>query len=360
MKQLHNLYSKILTEGYRYTDASRDVGMIEIPSHTLKFDLTKGFPAVTTKKLYWKGIVGELIWFLRGDTNIKYLVDNGINIWNKDAYNWYKKHMGKHDIDNFISHVGHDGNNGFGYRRGDVGRNYGAQWRDWNEMGKGQTKSSNGTLLSVTTWDGVDQITDLITNLNGDRPMNRRNIVTAWNPAEIDDTALPSCHWAFEIISRPLPLKHYEQYCKDTGLVSIYEGDGFTLRKHVPKYGFTLKWHQRSCDSFLGIPFNIASYALLAHIIGKLTNMVPLELIGDLSCVHIYEPHEESVREQLTREPYELPTLEIDSEALAVISKDRDPRYSLTEVFNHLNIDWFKLNNYKSHPALKEEMIAPK
>lgn len=286
----HTLLYKIIHNGYKYKDPNRkNTYRTEIDHHVLEHNLEQdGFPAITTKNLYWKGVVGELIWFLNGDTNIKYLNDNKIYIWDKDA-------------NNFSS-------------TGDVGRNYGAQWRKW---------SANKHLTSSTY---IDQISTLIENLIKN-PMGTRHIVTAWNPAELYQTALPPCHWSFEIICYP------------------------TLHS----YGFTLKWHQRSVDTFLGLPFNIASYALLAHIIGRLTGYTPIKLIGDLSNVHIYDQHMDAVYMQLSRSvtKYKAP-------ALLMPEWKNIERFSTSNFIETLQINDFKLIGYNSYPTIHAEMIAMK
>ena len=366
MKVIHKLYKKILKEGYTYTDKSRDVKMTQLSSYQIEFDLTKGFPAVTTKKLYWKGVVGELLWFLRGDTNIKYLVDNGINIWNKDAYNWYSEHyntyypdskQNKFTLDEFVSRIKKAPTfenlkdfQSLGISLGDLGRVYSAQWREWQGHYTFDMKEHRfihgGSYPTNIRHTKIDQISNLIKNLK-ENPMSRRHIVTAWNPAELDDMALPPCHWSFEVIVEPLTSSH-------KGVIINFEKGTSEVVWEEPKYSFTLKWHQRSVDSFLGLPFNIASYALLAHIIGKLTNMVPKTLIGDLSNVHIYENHIDAVKEQLTRKPYELPQLD----------NFRGMKMGMHNNFdswlNSLEISDFKLKNYKHHPAIQADMIAPK
>jgi thymidylate synthase len=235
----------ILDKGYWYTDKKRNVKCKQISSYTFTHDFKDGFPAITTKKLFWKGVVGELLWFLKGDTNIKYLVDNGINIWNKDAYNYYLKQYNlnnwqhnKLTLAEFIENIKKDNLKISGvtfYKLGDLGRIYGAQWRDW---------------VGIKHWEDthptyVDQISNLIKNLK-EQPMSRRHIVTAWNPAELDDMALPPCHWSFEILVEPLKDK-----CDCSESEAIDCGKPQAVGK-CQQYGFTLKWHQRSVDSFLG------------------------------------------------------------------------------------------------------------
>ena len=239
MKELHSLYKKILKEGYKYTDTSRDIGMTQISSHQINFDLEEGFPAVTTKKLYWRAVVGELLWFLRGDTNINYLLENNINIWNKDAYNfrmnssnnpngYYQAVCNINSLEDYLKACKEFPED----KIGNLGRVYGAQWRAFSKYGSYYEEY-------------VDQISNLIKNLK-ENPMSRRHIVTAWNPAELDDMALPPCHWSFEIIVEPLSISRQPLFKKDDSK------KGWTVNNDRSKYQFTLKWHQRSVDSFLG------------------------------------------------------------------------------------------------------------
>lgn len=331
-REYHKLLKNTLVNGFEYEDPNRKgVQRIQIPSYTLEHDFKDGFPAITTKELYWKGVVGELLWFLRGDTNIKYLVGRGVNIWNKDAYNWYLKEFDglglkperKLTFDRWLEGVKSESFASFG----NLGRVYGAQWRDWNKPYE---------------INGLDQISNLIKGLK-ENPMGTRHIVTAWNPAELNDMALPPCHWSFEILVEP-----------------IYENkrynDASNLGLKKPEYKFTLKWHQRSVDTFLGLPFNIASYALLAQIIGKLTNMIPKGIIGDLSNVHIYEPHLDAVREQLSRDVDGHKECELVCNSN--IKYDYDKGKSLTNTINDLDILDFELLKYESYPRIPAEMLA--
>ena len=310
----HALESKILAKGYKYLDPARKeqgINRIEIPTYAFEHRFEDGFPAITTKKLFWKGIVGELIWFLRGDTNIKYLQDNGIHIWDKDAANFSSK--------------------------GELGRIYGAQWRGWRTP----------YIYEGDEFEHTDQIDNLLKNLISN-PMGTQHIVTAWNPAELDDMALQPCHWSFEVICQPLPkIESEESLCE--------------VKKDAPSHGFTLKWHQRSVDTFLGLPFNIASYALLAQIIAQITGMVPLAIEGDLSHVHLYEPHLDAVKEQMSRTTnmYNSTTHLIISDKI----KDLCALYakggiSLDDLFIQMDIDDFTLSPYFSHKPLKADMFT--
>jgi len=366
-KTYHKLVNKILKEGFSYEDPNRKgVKRLQIPSYTFKHEFKDGFPAITTKKLYWKGIVGELLWFLKGDTNIKYLVDNGINIWNKDAYNYYlniakihKNERNLFSLREFSTYIkdprtlpveGRISNQNPDYKLGDLGKVYGAQWRRWSSF-----KEEDNGLLGVINYEKYsDQLSNLIKGLK-ENPMGTRHIVTAWNPAELDDMALPPCHWSFEILVEPL---NRLKYCKENNielpeLEAGLENAGDCLNSYeIPKYQFTLKWHQRSVDTFLGLPFNIASYALLAHILGKMTNMIPKAIVGDLSNVHIYEPHLDAVKEQLSKDVNKYGSCELDMNNKLVYQE------SVNKCIDLMKISDFRLKNYESYPSINAEMLA--
>jgi thymidylate synthase len=359
-KTYHHLLQTILDDGFTYEDPNRKgINRIQIPSYTFKHDFKDGFPAITTKKLYWKGIVGELLWFLRGNTNIKYLVDNGINIWNKDALNYSNSgKLGKGPIqteEEFLKDVC----NGT-QMPGELGRVYGAQWRKWKGEVNPTFINKKGFGVVNTVFDElhttyIDQISNLIKGLK-ENPMGTKHIVTAWNPAELNDMALPPCHWSFEILVEPLTLKNRLNYFRKNnsknGTIDYDNRHHQFLDFHnIPLYQFTLKWHQRSCDSYLGIPFNIASYALLAHIIGKMTNMIPKGIIGDLSNVHIYEPHLDAVKEQLSRE-----VDKYNGNVFVNVKHMHEPN-NIDKYINRLKISDFTLEDYKSYPAIPAEML---
>lgn len=342
-----SLLNKILNKGFRYEDPNRKgVHRIQIPHYQFEHSFEDGFPAVTTKKLYWKGIVGELLWFLRGSTNIKYLVDNNINIWNKDAFNYYLKRNPEGTKDSFKEGISKNN-----HIAGDLGRVYGSQWRKWNISDS-----------EFDLYDGrVDQISNLIKGLK-ENPMGTRHIVTAWNPAELDDMALPPCHWSFEILVEPRSKEDIKKELSNLGAtwstsMSDKQFKAFAHKRwKVREYQFTLKWHQRSVDTFLGLPFNIASYALLAYIIGRFTNMVPKGIIGDLSNVHIYEPHLDAVATQLGRKTTMWNTrceLIISNPANTLLSKFKD----IDDIVKGLKINDFNLTKHTEQPAIKAEML---
>lgn len=336
----HQLSLNILETGYEYIDKTRDQVCTQISSVALDFNVMTDFPVLTTKKIHTKSIVTELLWFLRGDSNIKYLNDNGVTIWNKDAYKYYlKKYVGEPGneltFEQYVEDAGSISGVIRNFTLGDIGRNYGVQWRDWKS--KTEYINDNGTIR----YKGVDQIGNLIKNLV-EKPMSRRHIVTAWNPAELDETALPPCHWAFEIIPRP---------------AYGFEKDIFP----DVDYYFTLKWHQRSVDTFLGLPFNITSYAILAKIIEELTGYKAAGIVADLSNVHFYEGHIDKVKKQLGNDPrtYKSPKFRFSERASVRFEHFREGYATLDEIINELVPEDFIFENYESYPAIKADMYEP-
>lgn len=258
MKQYLDLMQKVLDEGQEKSDRT-GTGTLSIFGHQMKFDLSKGFPLVTTKKVHLKSIIHELIWFLQGSTNISYLKENGVSIWDEWA----------------------DEN-------GDLGPVYGAQWRSWPD-------GNNGT---------IDQIENLINGINNN-PDSRRHIVSAWNPALVDEMALPPCHSLFQF--------------------------------YVANGELSCQLYQRSADIFLGVPFNIASYALLTHMIAQVCNLKAGKFVHTLGDAHLYINHLEQAKLQLSREVMELPELKLSSNVENIF----DFKYEDIEIVN-----------YESHPAI--------
>jgi thymidylate synthase len=296
-------------------------------------------------------MVTELLWFLRGDTNIKYLVDNDCHIWNGDAYKNFLMNHPPHDRletkEEFINKIKTDDN--FARKWGELGPIYGAGWRKWNVdtsyLGNGEWTESKE----------IDQIQNLINDLKTN-PDSRRLMVSAWNVGELDQMVLPPCHYGFQVYTRELSIEEkWEQYTK-SGLNIEINGTSLELKhmespfypKSLPQRAISLMFNMRSNDVPLGLPFNIASYALLLEIIGKIVNMVPDELIGNLGDCHIYLNQIEGVKEQLTRKPYKLPKL--------VHMKTDDFYKSLSNdlsLLTHLDNTDFVVENYQSHPSIK-------
>ena len=422
-KQYQALLQDILDNGVTKSDRT-GTGTISVFGRQIRHKMSDGFPLLTTKKMPFKTIVTELLWFLRGDTNIKFLVDNGCHIWDGDAYKNYEKIV-KRSIDKatedgilresndynllsketFIERIKTDDK--FAKKWGDLGPIYGKQWRSW-EITKTTKLHNNPSNIfpgnKEVTFGYVDQIQNLINDLKTN-PDSRRLMVNAWNVGELDQMVLPPCHYGFQVYTRELSeserIKTFEPHVT---LNTHQECDNIGL----PKRAISLMWNQRSVDTFLGLPFNIASYGLLLEIIAKEVNMVPDELIGNLGDVHLYSNHIEQAKEQIgrkydheerhamlkeamgpgayqsaiaelmpfggglseyydahkipyrTREPYQLPSLNINTEFWA-----RETEYGpldAVSVFNNFTDDNFckclleediQLANYQSHPTIK-------
>ena len=264
MRQYHDLLEKVLKTGMEKRDRT-GTGTISVFGHQMRFDLADGFPMMTTKKLFRKGIIHELLWFLAGDTNVRYLQKNGVTIWDEWA----------------------DAN-------GELGPVYGAQWRSW------------------PTQDGgtIDQISNLIRDIKAN-PDSRRLIVTAWNPADVPRMALPPCHCLFQF--------------------------------YVANGKLSCQLYQRSADIFLGVPFNIASYALLTMMVAQVTGLKPGEFVHTLGDAHLYLNHLDQAREQLTRKPYPLPTMTLNP--------------AVKDIFD-FKFEDFTLENYQAHPTIKAEIAV--
>ena len=276
-------------------------GTLSVFGRQIKHRMKDGFPLLTTKKMATKTMMTELKWFLKGRTDIQYLRDNGCKIWDGD----YDK-SGRTD--------------------GELGPIYGRQWRDW---GHG--------VLENKHLGQIDQIKNLINDLKTN-PDSRRLMVSAWNVGELNQMVLPPCHYGFQVYTRDLGLDER---------IELYNSDKLPMNQSldylheqldsmgIPRKGISLMWNQRSVDTFLGLPFNIASYATLLIILGKEVNMMPDYLIGSLGDVHLYKNHIEQAKELITRTPYKLPKLEITN----------------CDIQNG-EFDW-ELINYQSHPSIK-------
>jgi thymidylate synthase len=291
MKQYLDQLQHILDNGNTRDDRT-GTGTIGVFGLQARYDLTQGFPAITTKKLYWKGIVHELLWFLSGNTNIKYLIENGVHIWDDDAYRFYREIAEKWNImpfdkDAFMAHI-KNSKGGGEYSFGDLGPVYGAQWRSWS--------AKKNT---------VDQLSVLISSIKTN-PYSRRHILSSWNVGDIDTMALPPCHV----------------------LMQFYVCEG----------KLSCQMYQRSADFFLGVPFNVASYSLLTHMIAQVCDLTVGDFIHTIGDAHIYLNHIEQVKEQLTREPYDLPILRLNKK----VKNIDDFKY-----------DDIKLEAYTSHKAIK-------
>ena len=320
-KQYQQLLQDIIDFGVEKKDRT-GTGTKSIFGYTIRHKMSDGFPLLTTKKMAWKTMVTELLWFLRGDTNIKYLVDNNCHIWDGDAYKRYADSHTTfkdgfamvtpmaHSRESFIEAIKTDDD--FAEIWGELGPIYGKQWRKWGKYHP--TMHENGyTLPSGQT--RIDQIANLINDLKT-KPDSRRLMVSAWNVGELDEMVLPPCHYGFQVYTRELSnkeriiLMNKKLGVTDT-LPQYYNTDGEMDKNNIPTRAISLMWNQRSVDTFLGLPFNIASYGMLLLMIAKEVNMVPDQLIGSLGDVHLYLNHIEQAEEQIEREPFELPKMDV-------------------------------------------------
>ena len=319
-KQYQDLLQDILENGVEKGDRT-GTGTISTFGRQIRHNLNDGFPLLTTKKMAIKSIMTELKWFLKGDTNIKYLVDNGCNIWNGDAYKKYAEqfvpgwHGPRYTQEQFIELI--KTNEAFARDWGELGPIYGKQWTDWN---------------------GIDQILNLLNSIKKN-PNSRRLMVSAWNVGELHEMTLPPCHYGFQCyVSDLSPLEIIDQAKKD-GLWKDTIPEGMTLgesQKDFKTKKLSLMWNQRSVDTFLGLPFNIASYAMLLHLIAKEVDMIPGEIIGNLGDTHLYKNHIEQAEEQISREP-----------------KPHLPKLKLNNV-DILNGEFdYEILHYHSHPTIK-------
>ena len=297
MKQYLDLLKKIKEDGIVKSDRT-GTGTRSIFGYQMRFDLSEGFPLLTTKRVFLKGVIHELLWFLAGDTNIKYLVDNGVHIWDNDAYRFYKELCAKQGVEpismeEFLVAAQQQTPSPIeGYAYGNLNHVYGYQWRSWGKP------------------DGsaIDQIKDVINTIKNN-PDSRRMIVSAWNVADVEDMALPPCHVLFQ----------------------FYVADG----------KLSCQLYQRSADTFLGVPFNIASYALLTMMIAQECGLQAGEFVHTLGDTHLYLNHMEQVDEQLSRTPRTLPTMRLNPDVQSVF----DFKY-----------EDFTLEGYDPHPTIKAPM----
>ena len=330
MNNLDARYQGLLEDILQWGVEKKDrtgTGTISVFGRQIRHKMSEGFPLLTTKKMHGNSVVTELLWFLRGDTNIKFLLDYDCHIWDGDAYKRYVTHWGNpidpinyelygpnttmncfhedkrlYTKEEFVKQIKTDET--FAKQWGDLGPIYGKQWRNWEY--KESWENGFGVHLKETQ---IDQIQNLINELKTN-PDSRRLMVSAWNVGELEQMVLPPCHYGFQIYTR--------------------EEDG--------KRYISLMWNQRSVDTFLGLPFNIASYGLLLHIIANEVDMIPDELIGNLGDTHLYLNHIEQAIEQISRESFELPTLKTDAKMDGICCNVPDD---------------FVLEGYQSHPTIK-------
>ena len=300
-QQYINLLKDILENGVEKADRT-GTGTISVFGRQFRHNMSEGFPLLTTKKMAVKSMMTELKWFLKGDTNIKYLVDNGCNIWNGDAYKNYRNNFEPtpwqftpYTMDEFIEQIKTD--DVFAKKWGELGPIYGKQWRDWTEYYTKKLNGGNPIIVERTT----DQIENLINGLKNN-PDSRRHMVSAWNVGDINDMTLPPCHYGFQC--------------------------------YVSEGKLSLMWNQRSVDTFLGLPFNIASYATLLLLLCEETGYEPGMLIGNLGDVHLYKNHIDQALEQASRDPFRLPKLKVSN--VDILNGEFD----------------YELIGYESHPPI--------
>ncbi len=365
------LLADILENGRKKRDRT-GTGTISVFGREIRHDMRTGFPLLTTKKMYMKGVIAELIWFLRGETNIKFLVDNGCHIWDGDAYKAFERWKIETDAkirrdnptidfqpleyeskEEFVRKIKEDAD--FAEKWGDLGPIYGFQWRKWD---------SYTDVCVDNEWEGgqqggswkhkrIDQIETSMKLLKND-PDSRRNRVSAWNVGDLSEMALPPCHTDFQLYTRELDIEERREWCRENGVVLDHleaglENETDDMRANrVPERAISLKFSMRSNDVPLGLPFNLASYGLLLEIYAKAANMVTEELIATLGDAHIYVDQIDGIKEQLSRQPYELPKIKH--------AKDSSFYRNLFDDINlitHLEISDFALEGYQSHPAIK-------
>jgi thymidylate synthase len=362
-QQYQTLLQTILDFGVEKKDRT-GTGTKSIFGYTIRHNMKDGFPAITTKKLAFKTMVTELLWFLRGETNIKYLVDNGCNIWNGDAYKEYftKKSNEKGPFglssliltqEEFIDEI--KTNDEFAKKWGELGPVYGKQWRSWRNFHYDSYDEDRGISTDVEcNITYIDQIANLISELKTN-PDSRRLIVNAWNVGELDQMVLPPCHYGFQVYTRELSLRERSNFLGDKKYAML-DGDyiwptmiedkekyeKILNEANIPTRAISLMWNQRSVDTFLGLPFNIASYGLLLELIAKAVNMVPDELIGNLGDTHLYLNHIEQAKEQIGRKPFELPEVRLRN------YETLDELLNTTDSMNTIQL-W----RYDSHPTIK-------
>jgi len=350
-RQYKELLEHILHFGVDKKDRT-GTGTKSIFGWQIRHNMKEGFPLLTTKKMAWKTMVTELLWFLRGDTNIKFLLDYDCHIWDGDAYkNYTHNFLGHEDVPNkdwFINEI--KTNSEFCKKFGDLGPIYGKQWRDWNK----RSKFYKGV-------EHVDQIQEIIHELKTN-PDSRRLMVSAWNVGELDQMVLPPCHYGFQVYTRELSNEErYSMVSRITDKMTPTDLEGKewivvdNIPHKIPTRAISLMWNQRSVDTFLGLPFNIASYGLLLEIIAKEVNMVPDELIGNLGDVHLYSNHIEQAKEQILRTPYELPKVKITERNWYMHEsvKKHLGEKTFSEKILSYRPDCFELVDYQSHSKIK-------
>ena len=366
-KKYLDLIADIMNNGVSKEDRT-GTGTVSVFGRQLEFDMSEGFPLLTTKKVHFKSVAHELLWFLRGETNIRSLVKEGVTIWSEWPYQNYYDYASQLEEPDYRYHIDDPNLNitrmmtiqefneaivldeNFAKQFGDLGPVYGKQWVDWGgEAGRRHQTMTGGPVY----FEGINQINKLVDDLKNN-PDSRRLMVNAWNVAQVDQMALPPCHYGFQVYTRKLniterikaweKLPTFDVLDFPIGNLSKKECHRVLTELGVPERGISLMWNQRSVDTFLGLPFNIASYALLLHLLADVVNMEPDKLICSLGDVHLYNNHLDFAKEQIKREPYEnLPKLVI-----------KNKRANVT----HYSYDDFEIVGYGCHANFKNVPIA--
>ena len=372
MNNLDARYQGLLEDILQWGVEKKDrtgTGTISVFGRQIRHKMSEGFPLLTTKKMHWNSVVTELLWFLRGDTNIKFLLDYDCHIWDGDAYKRYVTHWGNpidpinyelygpnttmncfhedkrlYTKEEFVKQIKTDET--FAKQWGDLGPIYGKQWRKWkyqeNEWYDGHTHYPE-----IST--SIDQISNLVQQLKTN-PDSRRLMVSAWNVAELGQMVLPPCHYGFQVYTRELSEDERNeirdmQYLKNNLHQALKGSDTKIDWENIPTRAISLMWNQRSVDTFLGLPFNIASYGLLLSLIAKEVNMVPDELIGNLGDTHLYLNHVEQAIEQKSRKSFELPWVQLNF------------NYTYWDGYvvewDKIDVSKIELMNYLHQPAIK-------
>jgi thymidylate synthase len=395
MNTLDKRYQQLLSDIIEFGVEKKDrtgTGTISEFGHQIRHKMSEGFPLLTTKKMHWNSIVTELLWFLRGDTNIKFLLDYDCHIWDGDAFKNYTKAVDEiidgyrsGDIigtqphiesmfsdsdklipltkEQFTNKIKTD--NEFAKKWGELGPIYGAQWRSWR-VGKGietTLKTEDGETIYEAGSMYIDQIENLINELKTN-PDSRRLMVNAWNVGELNEMVLPPCHYGFQVYTQELSNeRRYNIWFNnnyETGMERFFDPNKLPdfdnpYYTPTPTRSISLMWNQRSVDTFLGLPFNIASYGLLLAIIAKEVRMYADELIGNLGDVHLYSNHIEQAKEQISREPFELPKVQITERKWYQheLVRDRWEPKTFSQKIMSYRPDCFDLVGYQSHPKIK-------
>ena len=380
MNNLDTRYQGLLEDILQWGVEKKDrtgTGTLSVFGRQIRHKMSEGFPLLTTKKMHWNSIVTELLWFLRGETNIKFLLDYDCHIWDGDAYKKYHTYFNQlgegipYTKEEFINKIKTDEE--FSETWGDLGPIYGKQWRQWQGW---MNIPDVHRLAKGSLW--YDQILRLIHQLKTE-PDSRRLMVSAWNVAELDQMVLPPCHYGFQVYTRELSwyeraeidgfMEGTKEALRESYIYkSNFKGHRFygifndtdTIEEifdklNIPTRAISLMWNQRSVDTFLGLPFNIASYGLLLEIIAREVNMVPDQLIGNLGDVHLYNNHIEQAKEQIGRIPYELPTVKITERNwyMHEAVKKHLGEKTFDEKLKSYRPDCFELINYESHSKIK-------